>query len=155
MTSAVLVQEQAPKVRAEASQGVRILSVDAKIDGISLSKADRQPQGKDSKPFDFDVELSETAWTQDSLNLRYRFTFGVPSSGQVCRVGGSADVRFSQFNPDEDLQALGQDVANEMVVEIFRKNYEAVYLLHQALGMKPPTPWITQDVSISSRCQTE
>jgi len=60
-------------------------------------------------------------------------------------------VRFSQFNPSREFHALGDDITNEIAVEIFRKNYEAVYLLHESLGMDAPSPWITQEVSLSLR----
>jgi hypothetical protein len=151
MTTAMLVQEESPK----ASPGVQILSVESTIDGISLSRLAREARSSEARPFDFDVELSESAWGEDTFSVRYTFRFGVPACGQTCKVSGRAVVRFSQYNPVEDLQTLGSDVTSEMVVEIFRKNYQAVYLLHQALGMKPPTPWITQDVSLSSRSQLE
>ena len=59
-------------------------------------------------------------------------------------------MRFSRSGSWRDFQALGDDITNEMAVEIFRKNYEAVYLLHEALGMDAPSPWITQEVSLSS-----
>lgn len=151
MTTAMLVQEE----KAKAGPGVQVVSVDSTIDGISLCRPARDARSSEARPFDFDVELSESAWSEDTFSVRYRFRFGVPASGQACKVSGRAVVRFSQYNPVEDLQTLGSDVTNEMVVEIFRKNYEAVYLLHEALGMNPPTPWITHGVSLSSRSQAE
>jgi hypothetical protein len=144
-----LLQEQSQRPRE--GPGVKIVLVESRIDGISLSRLERDARPRDSRPFEFDVELSESSLVEDRFSVRYCFRFGVPASGQICKVSGRATVRFSQFNPVEDLQTLGSDVTNEMVVEIFRKNFETVYLLHEALGMKAPTPWITQDVSLSSR----
>ena len=154
MTSAVLVKEERREGPSRASPGVRIISVESRMDSISLSRPERAARAHESRSFDFDVDLSESAWNEDTFRVRYRFRFGVPAYGQVCKVSGTAAVRFSQFNPVQDLQTLGSDVTSEIVVEIFQKNYEAVYLLHEALGVKAPTPWITQDVSLS-RGQTE
>ncbi len=152
MPSALLVQKPTEEAQvAEASLGIRILSVESKIDSICLTAAGGRVIASGPRPFDFDVELSEEARTQDSLSVRYSFTVGRPSSGQVCKVSGKAAVRFSQFNPESDFHTLGNDISNEIAVEIFRKNYESVYLLHAALAMDAPSPWITQDVSLSSR----
>lgn len=152
MPSAVLVHEPREQaLLAKEGVGVRIVSVESRIDSISLSAAERHRQGSEHRPFDFDVAISESARAEDRLSVRYSYTFGRPSSGQVCRVSGTAAVRFSQFNPSRDFHTLGDEITNEMAVEIFRKNYEVVYLLHEALGMDAPSPWITQEVSLSSR----
>lgn len=151
MSSAVLVQK--PREAGELANegvGIRIVSVESRIEGISLSAAGGKKQTSGVRAFDFDVDLSESARTEDSLSVRYSFTFGKPS-GQACKVRGTARVRFSQFNPSRDFHTLGNDITNEMAVEIFRKNYEAVYLLHEALAMDAPSPWITREVSLSSR----
>jgi hypothetical protein len=150
MPSAVLVHEPREQAQlAKEGAGVRIVSVESRIDSVSLSAAERHRHGSESRPFDFDVAISESARAEDRLSVRYSYTFGRPSSGQVCRVSGTAAVRFSQFDPSRDFHTLGDDITNEMAVEIFRKNYEAVYLLHEALGMDAPSPWITQEVSLS------
>jgi hypothetical protein len=133
--------------------GVRIVSVDSRIDNISLTKAPGFTKKHTGREFDFDVDLEEASRTVDSLCVRYTFRFGKPLSGQTCRVSGKAVLRFSRFNPEADFHTLGNDISNEMAVEIFRCNYEWVYLLHEALGMEAPSPWITQDVSVSSRDQ--
>ncbi len=152
MPSAILVQT--PREDAELatpSLGVRILAVESAIQEISLTNSGGTTKERSAGQFDFDVDMSESSRTEDSLNVRYAFSFGKPSSGQLCKVRGSAVVRFLRFNPKNDFHALGNDISNEMAVEIFRKNYESVYLLLDALGMDAPTPWITQDVALSSR----
>lgn len=152
MPSALLVQKPREDAELEGtSLGIRILSVESAIEGISLSNSCGAPREVGASQFDFDVDMSESSRTQDSLNVRYAFAFGKASSGQACKVRGTAVVRFSQFNPQGDFHTLGNDISNDMAVEIFRKNYEAVYLLLDAMGMDAPTPWITQDVSLSSR----
>ncbi len=152
MPAAVLVQR--PKEQAQvagAKRGVGIVSVESRIDSISLSKTERDTHSTESRPFDFDVDMSELSRSQDGISVRYSFTFGRPASGRVCKVSGVALVRFSQFNPASDFQTLGSYATSEMAVEIFRRNYEFVYLLHDAVAMDAPSPWVTQDVSLSSR----
>jgi hypothetical protein len=154
MPSAVLIQSQKDEARLDKTDlGTRIVSVVTRIDGISISTAGRVSRASGDGPFDFDVDLSESGRSQDSLSVNYAFTFGRPSCGQVCKINGKAVVRFSQFNPGKDFHTLGNEITSEMAVEIFRKNYEAMYLLHDALSMDAPSPWITNGVSLSSRNQ--
>jgi hypothetical protein len=152
MSSAVLIQRPKEEGQlARTTAGVRIVSVDSRIDDVSISSAARGGRSPGDGPFEFDADLSETGRTEDSLSVHYAFTFGRPSCGQVCKMSGRAVVRFSEFNPGSDFHTLGNDVTNEMAVEIFRKNYEAAYLLHDALSIDAPSPWITRGVSLSSR----
>jgi hypothetical protein len=135
------------------SVGIQIISVKSKIRSISIGKSGRESRDFEDRPFDFDVSLTESTRTKDTLTVNYSFAFGRHSSGQVCKILGSAVVRFSGFNPGSDFHYLGNDFTNEIAVEIFRKNYELVYLLHHSLAMDAPSPWITQDVSLSSHNQ--
>jgi hypothetical protein len=135
--------------------GIHITSVQTTIDSISLTKAWREVKQSVKHPFEFNVDIDESARTKDSLSVRYSFTFGRPSAGQVCKVSGGAVVSFAHFNPSGEFQSLGEELTNEIVVAIFRRNFESVYLLHDAMKMEAPSPWITQDVSLSSRTETQ
>lgn len=155
MSSTMQVQRPTEEARlSKPDLGVRIVSVDSRIDNITLVKMDGRAEGFKAGQFDFDVDLIESNRTEDSLTISYSFGFGRPSSGQFCKVGGKAVLRFSQFNPKADFHTLGNDITKEMALEIFRKNYETIYLLHDALAIEAPSPWITQDVSLSSRNYT-
>lgn len=154
MPSALLVEPRMEAQLAEPSLGIEIASVESRIDKIYLSAPGGAIRTAGASPFEFDVELSESGRTEGSLSVRYSYSFGRPSSGQVCKISGKAVVRFSQINPGRDFHTLGNDISNHMAVEIFRKNYETAYLLHSAMSMDPPSPWITQDVCLSSRNQT-
>ena len=155
MPSTMLVQETREEAQlAERGLGIRIVSVESRIDSISLTTSERKGRALDTRPFEFDADLKESKRTADSLTLKYSFAFGRPSAGQACKVSGKAVVRFSQFNPATDFHTLGNDISNEMTIEIFRKNYEAVYLLHEAMKVAAPSPWITQDVSLSLHPRT-
>ena len=37
---------------------------------------------------------------------------------------------------------------NDIVMEIYKDNYEMVYLLSKTLGLEPPTPGLVEDVHI-------
>lgn len=147
MTTAVLLQEGQDDAQGNP---VRILSVDSKVTGISLSRAAEAEKPDKNQGFDFSVDLDEQARTGDTLRIRYSLMFGKHGDTQVCRVDGEADVRFSHFDRQTDMRMLGDDLTNEMVVEIFRRSYEPIYLLHHSLGVEAPSPWITRDVSLTS-----
>jgi hypothetical protein len=154
MSSSILLQRprEEPLV-AEADLRIRIVSVECRIDGISISSVSGGARGS-KEEFKFDVEMTESRRMKDSLAVKYSFTFGRPSSGQICKVNGEAAFKFSRLDPESDMHALGGEIDNEMAVEIFRKNFEVVYLLHDTLSLDAPSPWITQEVSLSSRGQT-
>jgi len=152
MSSALLVQRPREEAQlSEASLEFGIASVESRIDSISLSRTGGAARASTTGPFEFDVELSELGRTQDSLSFRYSYTFGRRSCGQVCKIGGKAVVRLSESNVGRDFQTLGDEMTHLIVVEIFRQNYETAYLLHRSMSMEPPSPWITQDVCLSSR----
>ena len=139
VTSAVLVQER--------RQAGRIASVESRIDSFSIVNFGDGLQPLDGR-LEFDVSMAESSRTADSMSLKYEFTIGTHAHGSGCKVAGEAVVRFGGSNTDSEFSALDTDA---MAVEIFRKNYEIVYLMHTALGMPAPSPWITEDVSVSSR----
>jgi hypothetical protein len=133
----LLLQALAPKVVLMESSVSKI--------SISGSKG-RMPQ---AAGFDFDVDLSEVSRNKDVLEVEYCFRFGSKSGGNACEIGGRAKLRIASASGDSDMQSLGPEVTNEIVVGIFRRNYESVYLLHRSLGIDAPSPWITQDVSLA------
>jgi hypothetical protein len=153
MVSSLLLQEvRQAEEPAWDKLGVRIVSVEASIDSIVVSRAqERGAHPSENDQFVFDVNLSESNWTEVGLGVKYSFRFGKARIGQECEVSGRALVQFSRFDPTTEFETLGNDIINEIVVDIFRKDYEAVYLLLDALGMEKPSPWITQDISLSSR----
>ncbi len=152
MSSQILVQERRNKEAPIAARaGNQILSVESRIDNIFPSNTGMCPRGSLAGPFDFDVNLTERGRTGDSMRVGFSFSFGRPSTGQVCKFNGEAIVNFSRFNPERGFQYLGDDLTNEMAVEIFRKNYESIFLLHESLSMDAPSPWTTKDSFVSSR----
>jgi hypothetical protein len=147
MSSQILVQEQKEALPGASNGGIQI--VELRIDHITLSRTGNATRANRARPFDFDVDLSEKSRTGNSLRVGYSFSFGKPASGQTCKIGGEAVVRFPESSSDRDFHYLGNDLTNEIAVAIFRKNYESIYLLHEAMAMDAPSPWITQDVSLS------
>lgn len=151
MSATVLVKALEEEAKLEGPvQGVRIVSVSSKIDNLMVIGS-RVGSGRSGGQFEFEVGMTETARSKDSLSMNFALKFGKSSTGQVSTVKGRAVLKFANFNPDTDLTSLGGDIDNEMAIEIFRSNYQAIYLLHESLGMETPSPWVTQDVSLSSR----
>jgi len=131
----------------EPQKFARIESVESRVDCLSIVNFGDALSSLGGQ-LEFDVAMSESSRTADSLTVNYVFTIGRPAFGRGCKVTGEAVVRFAGANPDGNFDTVDSD---EMAVEIFRKNYETVYLMHMALGMPTPSPWITEDVSVASR----
>ena len=98
--SQVLVpsQKQEQAFAPVSTRGIQIL--ESRIDSISLSRGSLDASVLRGRPFDFDVQLSEKGRTGNSLRVRYAFSFGRPSAGQVCKIIGEAVVRFAQFDAE-------------------------------------------------------
>jgi hypothetical protein len=127
----------------------KVVLLDASVNRISICGTKHRVAG--SGGFDFDVDLSEVSRSKDVLEVEYTFRFGRKSEGNSCEIGGRAKLRLVAAGAGADMEALGPEVTNEIVVGIFRRNYESVYLIHQSMGMEAPSPWITQDVSLARR----
>src|ERR1700730_6712022 len=134
---------------SEASLESQIISLDSRIDKISIGKSALESHASQNDPFNFEVDIKEIGRSDDKLKVEYAFSFGKHSSGQMSRVSGVALIGFSHFGPKTDLQSLGEHSTTQMAVEIFRKNFESIYLLHATLGMDAPSPWIMQGVRLS------
>ena len=147
MSSALLLRER------QEARTVRIASVESKVTAISVSRPAEVGRSDNNQGFDFTVDLDEQARTRDSMSVRFSLAFGKRGNGQTCHVHGVALVRFSQPSLETDFGTLGEDTTNQMVVEIFRKSYEPIYLLHHSMGIEAPSPWVTRDVSLFSRGQ--
>lgn len=129
-------------------RGHRRITVDSRIDKIAIADA-RSRRTARAEPLEFEVELTELNRISDGLKVKYTLKFGRTISGGLCSVSGEAALHFTSFNPEALLDSVGGDITNQIATEIFRKNYETIYLLHRSLGLEPPSPWITHDVSFS------
>jgi len=143
------MSEQVLTQRSEELPRTQVLVVETTIENLSLSNTGKESRGPKGR-LDFDVDLSERGRKGDVLRVGYRLSFGRSAVGKVCRISGEAAVHFANLGPEAGLQNLGGEATNDMAVAIFRKNFEAIYLLHDALGVEAPSPWITEDVSLSS-----
>lgn len=150
MSSTILVQRAKEEALLAIPQTEdRRVSIETTMDHISLNKPCGSPLGKKAGQFEFDVTLTESIQTAESLKVKYMLMLKRTAIGETCNVSGQAVLRFSGFGRDIELTSLGEEMMNEIAVEIFRKNYETVYLLHDAFGIEAPSPWITQDVFFS------
>ncbi len=132
---------------------LRIVNVVTRIDRVSVSSGPETLPRSSAQEFQFDVNMTESRRSKDSIKIEFNFTFGKQSTGQVCRIAGGAAFQFSQSVEDLDFSRLGEELENEMALGIFRSNYDTVYLLHETLGREAPSPWITHNAAISSREQ--
>lgn len=148
MSSTIQVQRtRGAEPQPAGIEGARLL-VESTVDRISLVRSEgatRSPRAK----FDFDIDMTESGRAGDILRVRYSFLFKRLAAGEFCSVSGRAALRLAGYGADTDLSQLDGDTINMIAVEIFRRNYESVYLLHGALGMEAPSPWITEDVFFS------
>ena len=133
----------------EVIQEARIISVESRIDRISIGKTAHDSRGTRNERFNFEADIREEGLTDDTLRVKYGFSFGRPSDGRASQISGEAAIRFSHLGPNTDLRSLREYLNTQMAIEIFRKNFESIYLLHSAVGMEAPSPWIIQDVRLS------
>jgi hypothetical protein len=143
--STVLVQGS---MRPDPQTATGIITVESSLHRIVMHKAEDTARHSFESVFGFDVEMTELARGDCSLSLAFVFTFGRKYPGQTCRMEGRAELHFAP-GAGSEMRQFGDEVDTDMAVQIFRNHYETIYLLHDALGIEAPSPWIVKDASVS------
>jgi len=140
----LLQQRQLPVAPPKPAGG---LIVETSLRGVSLN---RRGELAKSSPADFDVniEFGETTRSQKGrFNLKYSISIRNAPSTQEARLHGEAVVDVPWAETD-DILLETDAVMNTLATEIFKKDYETIYLLYASLGLEAPAPSLTENVHL-------
>lgn len=99
----------------------------------------------------YDLQADIKAVSRRGARLKLRFTIGIDTFPLVYRaeLGGFAYANLDMLAVDEGLEALGEGVLSDVILQIFRDHYESLYLALSTQDMEAPSPWLVRDVHLS------
>ena len=126
----------------------QMMKVDSHLTRIRASViAIRPPEGA-KVSYDLNVDIKQASRTGAVLKLRY--AIGIETFPVICRaeIGGYALFNAEMMAKDESLEDLGEAVLGDIALEIYRQNFESLYLALATMGMDSPSPWLVKEVRL-------
>ncbi len=132
-----------------------MLKVEAHLTRLRTSFiAIRPPEGT---KMSFDLQADVKPVSRDDSRLKLRYTIGVETFPAIYRaeIGGFAIANAEMLARDQNLEDLGEAVLSDIVLQIFRQNYESLYLTLATQGLDAPSPWLVKDVHLAHSTRTQ
>lgn len=100
--------------------------------------------------YDLNVDIKQASRKGPELKLRY--AIGIETFPAICRaeIAGWATLNAETLAKEENLEDLGESVLGDVALEIYRQNFEPLYLTLTTMGMDSPSPWLVKDVHLVS-----
>lgn len=119
---------------------------------LSSIKVSRMTLGYDkilSKvAFDLGADIKEIETTKGRLRLKYTLYIDASPAVERAELRGDVTITSPAISSVTDLQALGEDKISEIALQIYRRNFEVLYLALESAGLVAPSPWLIQDVRL-------
>ena len=127
----------------------QMLKVEAHLTKIRTSLvAIKPPQGT---KMNFDLQADVKTVSRDGPKLKLRYSIGIETFPVIYRaeIGGFAIAYAEMLAKDESLEDLGEAVVSGIVLQIYRQNFEPLYLALATQGLDAPSPWLVKDVHLA------
>lgn len=119
---------------------------------LSKIKVSRMTLGHTAKipkiAFDLGADIKEIETTKGRLRLKYTLFVDASPAVERAELSGEVTITSAAISPVTDLQALGEEKISEIAMQIYRKNFEILYLTLESAGLTAPSPWLVQDVHL-------
>ena len=122
-----------------------------KVSRLTLGHGSRLPK----VTFDLGADMKEVETAKGRLRLRYTLFVDANPAVERAELHGEITITSPSISAVTDLQALGEEKISEIAMQIYRKNYEHLYLAFESAGLTAPSPWLIQDVHMVSGQQVE
>jgi hypothetical protein len=98
--------------------------------------------------YDLQADVKQVSRKGPTIKLRY--TIGIETYPMIFRaeIGGVAYANAEMLAKDENLEDLGEGVLGDIALQIYRQNFESLYLALTTLGIAAPSPWLVKDVQL-------
>ena len=128
----------------------KMLKVKAHLTKLRASIIAIKPPAGTKVSYDLNVDIKQAGRKGPDLKIRY--SIGIDTFPAVCRaeIGGFAQVRAEMLAEDENLEDLGEGVLGDIALDIYRQNFEPLYLALSTMGMDSPSPWLVKEVRLVS-----
>jgi hypothetical protein len=128
------------------------LDLNDMVTNITRVKVSRLTLGQDKRypkvTFDLGADIKEAETAKGRLRLRFVLYIDSIPTTQRAELEGMLTILSSSITMVTDLKDLGDDKISEMAMEIYKKNYELLYLLFSTEGLSAPSPWLIRDVQL-------
>jgi hypothetical protein len=98
--------------------------------------------------FDLGADIKEVETTKGRLRLKYTLYIDASPAIERAELRGEVTITSPAISSVTDLQALGEDKISEIALQIYRRNYEVLYLTLETAGLVAPSPWLIEDVRL-------
>jgi hypothetical protein len=98
--------------------------------------------------FDLGADIKEIETTKGRLRLRYSLYVDASPAVERAELRGEVTITSPTISSVTDLQALGEDKISEIALQIYRRNFEVLYLTLETAGLVAPSPWLIKDVRL-------
>jgi len=105
-------------------------------------------KGAPKVAFDLGADIKELETTKGRLRLKYTLYVDANPAVERAELRGEVTITSPVISAVTDLQALGEDKISEIALQIYRRNFEMLYLLLESAGLAAPSPWLIQDVRL-------
>ncbi|MEM3186096.1 MAG: hypothetical protein QXQ39_05370 [Conexivisphaerales archaeon] len=95
--------------------------------------------------YNLGAEFKERSNTKNSIDMFYRLAIESYPMAQRAEIEGTVTLEFPSFLQNS-VSALSDKLATDIAIELYRMNYETVYLVFESLGIKAPSPYMIKDV---------
>ena len=126
----------------------QMLKVQSRLTRLRASMVAIRPPDGTKMSFDLNVDIKQVSRTGPTLRLRY--SIGIETFPLIYRaeIAGFADLNAEMLAKDESLQDLGEGVLSDVALQIFRQDYESLYLTLSTMGADSPSPWLVREVHL-------
>jgi len=127
----------------------QMLKVDAQLTKLRTSFIAIKPPVGTKVSYDLQADIKSVS--RDGTQLKLRYAIGIETFPAIYRaeIGGFAVANAEMLAKDESLADLGESVLSDVALQIYRQNYEALYLALATLGLDAPSPWLVKDVHLA------
>ena len=98
--------------------------------------------------FDLGADIKEIETTKGRLRLKYTLYVDANPAVERAEIRGDVTITSPAISAVTDLQALGEDKISDIALQIYRRNFEVLYLTLESAGLVAPSPWLIQDVRL-------
>ena len=126
----------------------QMIKVKAHLTRLRASVIAIKPPEGTKVSYDLNVDIKQVSRKGPELKIRY--AIGIETFPAVSRaeIAGFALVNAENLAKDENLEDLGESVVGDIAVDIYRQNFEPLYLALNTMGMDSPSPWLVREVHL-------
>ena len=126
----------------------QMIKVKAHLTKLRASVIAIKPPEGTKVSYDLNVDIKQAGRKGPELKLRY--DIGIDTFPAICRaeIAGFAMVNAEMLAKDESLEDLGEGVVGDIALDIYRQNFDSLYLALSTMGMDSPSPWLVKEVHL-------